>query len=85
MLRYDSYTIVKDQKRVQLQYIPKGIPRIFYPQLVNEPPSIHHTQRHKYIARYGYGTAAKASFTFFFLFIFLSTLLGFLTSAAKLL
>jgi hypothetical protein len=38
--------MIKDQKREQLQHLPKGIPGIFYRQLVNEPPSIHHTQRH---------------------------------------
>jgi len=75
--------MVKAQKRAQLQHLPKGIPRIFYPQLMNDPPSIHHTQQHINIARYGHGSAAKASFTFFFLFIFLFSLVHFLPPATK--
>jgi hypothetical protein len=79
-LNFTTRAMVKDQKRLQLQNLPNGIPGIFYPKLVNEPPSIYHTQQDINIARYGYGSA---SFPFFFLFIFLSTLVRFLSHAAK--
>ncbi len=46
----------EDQKLLQLQYVPNGIPGILYPQVVKQSPSIHHTQRQlniKHIQGYG--------------------------------